>query len=390
MTEEPEKYDIKELAEKFLRGKISGEERTYFENWYADFNDEHLNLNNSKYKDAEEMRHSILTMVEAEIEKEEVPFAARKSSLKWYRFAAAASIALFLGIGLLFFIHRQPVLLSKSGSTDHVGGKNTAILTLADGKKIILNNAKEGELAREGNMVIRKTSEGQVVCEMAGGDSRGKSSSEENYHTICTPRGGQYQIVLEDGTRVWLNSASTMKFPSHFKGDERKVELTGEAYFEVADNASMPFLVTSGNQLLRVLGTHFNVNAYQDEGTINTTLIEGKVKVSQISGGKSRLIEPGQQARLGSGIELLNVNAGDVISWKNGYFVFSGEKVQNVMKQISRWYDVDVTYEGTVTSETFVGSIPRDKQLTEVLRILELTKEAKFRIEGKEVVVSSF
>ncbi len=390
MTEEPEKYDIKELAEKFLRGKISGEERTYFENWYADFNDEHLNLNNSKYKDAEEMRHSILTMVEAEIEKEEVPFAARKSSLKWYRFAAAASIALFLGIGLLFFIHRQPVLLSKSGSTDHVGGKNTAILTLADGKKIILNNAKEGELAREGNMVIRKTSEGQVVCEMAGGDSRGKSSSEENYHTICTPRGGQYQIVLEDGTRVWLNSASTMKFPSHFKGDERKVELTGEAYFEVADNASMPFLVTSGNQLLRVLGTHFNVNAYQDEGTINTTLIEGKVKVSQISGGKSRLIEPGQQARLGSGIELLNVNAGDVISWKNGYFVFSGEKVQNVMKQISRWYDVDVTYEGTVTSETFVGSIPRDKPLTEVLRILELTKEAKFRIEGKEVVVSSF
>jgi ferric-dicitrate binding protein FerR (iron transport regulator) len=208
------------------------------------------------------------------------------------------------------------------------------------------------------------------------------------YNTISTPKGGQYQVTLSDGSKVWLNAASSLRFPATFSGKERKVELTGEGYFEVAHNKKMPFHVTVNDLDVEVLGTHFNINAYADESAIKTTLLEGSVKV--VKGNETKIIEPGEQASVTTSEDEINVkqqvDLEQVVAWKNGIFQFERADIESVMRQISRWYDIDVDYHGRV-SEHFGGTISRDVNISDVLKMLEMTGGVNFKIDGKKVIV---
>jgi ferric-dicitrate binding protein FerR (iron transport regulator) len=206
-------------------------------------------------------------------------------------------------------------------------------------------------------------------------------------NTIQTPRGGQYQVILPDGTKVWLNAASSLTYPTAFTGGDRAVQLRGEAYFEVAGNKEKPFKVMVGNMQVNVLGTHFNVMAYEDENAIQTTLLEGAVQVT--NGGVSHLLKPGQEGRLdrsSDAFRLLDVDADEAVAWKNGVFQFGGISIETVMRQIVRWYDVDVEYQGR-TNEHFRGTISRSANASEVFKMLELTGAVHFTIDGKKVIV---
>jgi transmembrane sensor len=260
------------------------------------------------------------------------------------------------------------------------GGKK-AVLTLADGTTVLLDDSNNGTIAQQGNTVIVK----------AGGKlnykSSGKNKDEVLYNTISTPVGGKYEVELPDGTLVWLNASSSLRFPTAFTGKERQVEITGEAYFEVARNVRMPFDVSANGAHIQVLGTHFNVMAYSDEDVLETTLLEGSVKF--INRGNSALLKPGQQSKLSANGQvkvLTNVDVEKVIAWKNDHFDFEGTDFGMVARQLSRWYGVKVVYDRKI-DDLFYAEIPRNMMLSDVLRALELTGKMRFKIEAGKVFV---
>lgn len=308
----------------------------------------------------------------------------------WSRVAAAAAVlVVILGTYLLFidksgkesqFLTNKPVQ-----PADIVPGGNKAVLTLSDGSVVILDNAQNGILSQQGSTKVLKLNDGQLAYN-ANGSPLG-NGGKVLYNTISTPRGGQYQMTLSDGTKIWMNAASSVRFPVTFSSTERRVELTGEAYFEVAKNTTKPFRVKTSRQEVEVLGTHFNINAYTDETTINTTLLEGKVKVTD-AGEKSVVIIPGQQARLGKQLTVTDdIDTDEIVAWKEGLFSFKGADIQTIMRQVARWYDVEVVFEGKVPDKKYRGKISREINASQVLRILE-ESGAKFRIEGKKIIVS--
>jgi len=275
---------------------------------------------------------------------------------------------------------------------DIAPGGNRAILTLANGQQIILDSAANGNLAQQGNIKIIKLDNGRLAYKTLN-----EKPGEVLYNTISTPRGGQYILVLADGSKVWLNAASSLRFPTSFTGKERNVELTGEGYFEVAHNAAMPFHVKSGDMTVEVLGTHFDINAYNDESVIKTTLLEGSVKVSK--GAASKMIRPGEQAQIENHgnplIPKIMVQTTDVdaaIAWENGRFIFQGNNIQSVMRQLARWYDVEVSYQENVTDEKFVGVINRSRyeNISQILEMLEKTRTVSFTINGRNITVMPF
>jgi transmembrane sensor len=267
-------------------------------------------------------------------------------------------------------------------ATDVAPGGNRAMLTLADGSKIILDNAQDGKLAKQGNVQISKVRSGEITY-----NSLGERPTGSAFNTVATPRGGQFMIDLPDGTKVWLNAASSIRYPTVFTGTERDVEITGEAYFEVARNIVKPFHVSVNAMGVTVLGTHFNIMAYSEESSIKTTLLEGSVKVTK--GSETVLLKPGQQAVLSNQNGALAINPADAeeaIAWKSGRFEFNGS-IQSIMRQIERWYDIEVVYEGNVASKSFGGAISRKKNVSEVLKLLELTGSIHFKIEGRKITV---
>ena len=305
----------------------------------------------------------------------------------WPKIAAAA--VLILSLGLYWWSGRDNSPIAQQSApavqiADFPPGGNRAILTLGDGSNIILDSAKNGNLASQGNTSVTKSKKGELVYSASGDTDKAVI-----FNTVATPKGGQYHIVLPDGSKVWLNAASSLRFPTAFKGKERKVEITGEVYFEVVHNAKMPFIVKAGETEIAVLGTHFNVMAYSDEKILKTTLLEGSVKVSRA--GKSAMLSPGQQARIktiSNNLSVLdNIDMEKEMAWKNGYFQFQDDNLENIMRQISRWYDVNVTYEGNPGKETFTGRLPRNGNVSKVFKILSLSG-VKFRIEGKSIIVT--
>jgi ferric-dicitrate binding protein FerR (iron transport regulator) len=273
---------------------------------------------------------------------------------------------------------------SRSSRPDIAPGTNRAVLVLADGSSVLLDDAEQGELSRQANAIINKTADGQIVYE----NQAGAELVPLVYNTISTPRAGQYRLTLTDGTKVWLNAATSLQFPASFPGKERRVKLTGEAYFEVASNASQPFIVETPQQSIEVLGTHFNVNAYEEETQTKTTLLEGKVKVQ--TGSSVRVIKPGEQAasmQPGS-LRVSEADTEEAIAWKNGYFKFNKADIQTIMRQLERWSDVEVEYMGAVPTDLFVGKINRSENISGVLRILELSK-VQFKIENRKIIVGS-
>jgi ferric-dicitrate binding protein FerR (iron transport regulator) len=304
-----------------------------------------------------------------------------------FNFGWAAAVVLVLVSGLWFFSRPSktdvPQIAVTPSLQDIAPGGNKAILTLADGSRVILDSVNNGAITTQGNVIVVKLDDGQLAYETSDQNSQ---QSVIQYNIISTPRGGQYQIVLADGSKVWLNAESSLKFPTRFEGKDRKVEILGEGYFEIAHNKSKPFMVSNGNMVIEVLGTHFNVNAYQDEDKIKVTLLEGSVNV--LSNGEQLKIKPGQQADIKNGLMTLNqtVNVEEVMAWKNGKFYFEKADIKTVMKQIVRWYNVDVEYRGNVNHH-FGGDISRNVPVSRVFEMLELTGGVKFKIEGKKVLV---
>ncbi len=262
-------------------------------------------------------------------------------------------------------------------------GRNQALLTLADGRTVLLDQAGRGLLARQGSSQVQKTADGQL--RYAAGASL--ASQPLLYNTVATPRGGQYQLTLPDGSQVWLNAASSLRFPVAFTGAERRVELTGEAYFEVAKDARHPFKVAARGAEVTVLGTHFDVQAYPDEPALAATLLEGAVRLSQ--GPRQVVLQPGQQARPqpDGTVQVRAVDVQHAVAWKNGYFVFNDEPIEGIMRQVARWYDVDVQYQGALTNKDFNGKISRYKDAAAVLRMLELTGAVRFTTQGRLITV---
>lgn len=305
---------------------------------------------------------------------------------KRYRWVAAALLLLIASSVVFLNLGKKETTYSSNPARvieqDRLPGGDRAVLTLSDGRTILLDSASNGMLAHQGATDVIKKDDGQLVYNSADGQS-----NEIAYNTLQTPRGGQYKITLPDGTKVWLNAASSLKYPVVFVGNERKVEITGEAYFEVAKDAAKPFKVQLNNMEVEVLGTHFNINGYTDEDAVKTTLLEGKVKV--LASNTAKYLAPGQQAQLKSSgnIDVTNdVNLEETVAWKDGNFQFESSDIKTVMRQLARWYDVEVSYKGTINKH-FVGSISRDVKLSQVLSMLQQTGEVKFKIEGKNLIV---
>jgi hypothetical protein len=298
--------------------------------------------------------------------------------------AAAAVLILIAGISFIWFKRKNtnPVgeTTVSSSPVKIVPGKDGAILTLSDNTTIILDSAGNGIIATQnGSDVVM--SNGQLIY-------KAKNSSGVAYNTMTTPKGRQFSLVLPDGTKAWLNAASSLRYPTAFVGRERKVEVTGEVYFEVAKNKQMPFKVkVNENMEVEVLGTHFNINSYSNEASINTTLLEGSVQISNQS--QKQILKPGQQARVNNDQKInivSDVNLKKIMAWKNGVFDFDDASLQEVMHQLERWYDIEVVYEKGVPDIEFVGTLSRDLSLEDVLKGLKLS-EVNFRIEGRKLVI---
>jgi len=331
----------------------------------------------------------------------------KRNVIRW-SISAAAAIIIFIGVGLYYFPEERisNSIVNQTAKSEIVPGGNKAVLTLANGKKISLTDADNGMLAEQAGIRITKTADGQLIYTVSALSPSGEMpKAEGGFNTIETPRGGQYQIILPDGTKVWLNAASSLKYPASFASlKERRVELKGEAYFEVVKAAGLspsgggrgriPFIVNTDKQEVEVLGTHFNVNAYTDEAAVKTALLEGSVKV-YVPGTPSPLeragvrLKPGQQSALTTnGIKVENIDTELAVAWKNNQFIFESDDIQYIMRMIARWYNVEVEYVGAIPKNKFGGAVSRFENVSEVLKSLESTGRVKFKIEGRRILVS--
>lgn len=392
------------LIIRHLRGELSPDEQEAFNNWLTEDKRNRLFLETLSNEPSFRKDLQFFSSVDVSSAWQKVAqhtFPKRKIKLAEHiaKWKYAALLTFFLTAGLAFYIgynkEKQVVVAPKIDrhyKADVLPGGDRARLELADGSVVVLENVSNGNLQSQGGTQVVKQ-DGQLVYNAA----EGNHSVEISYNTISTPKGGQYQVILADGSKVWLNAGSSLRFPTAFTDKEREVELTGEAYFEVAqrtvpsgrDRVRVPFKVKTYDVSVEVLGTHFNVMAYSNEKSINTTLLEGSVKVSQPATHQSQLLRPGQQAKVTGRIQLLNVDTEEIVAWKNGFFQFNGADIKTVMGQIERWYDVEIDYEGELPLKHFTGVISRNINVSKVLNMLELTGGVKFEIKGKKISVVS-
>lgn len=389
-----DKKDFEKLLDKYIAGEASLEEEQRLLNFYGSFQKKPKTV-----KATDELGENIFGKIQENISAvDEDRYNPSFYYLK--SISIAAIILLFISTGLYFYSNRvisEPEQFTEIDvRNDILPGYNKAILTLADGSKISLDDAANGLLASQGNIAITKTDNGQIVYEKNNVDKSKFISHRSAINTIQTPKGGKYQIRLPDGSKVWLNSASTLIYPTTFAGNERKVQLKGEAYFEIAPNKNVPFRVESDNQIVEVLGTHFNINSYDDEDYVKTTLLEGSVKVILSSNpneiSKTKLLKPGEQSLTKSsqsGIRIENADTEKAVAWKNGYFKFRNTPIKEIMREIERWYDVELIYEGKIPSDEFTGFISNDVKISAVLKIMEESGGVKFSVKGKKLKVKS-
>ncbi len=314
----------------------------------------------------------------------------------WFRAAAAAAILIGTLAGTYFLINKKSenpaTNISKVKPADILPGTNKATLTLGNGTTMVLDSQSIGTLAQQGNTKIIKTDSGQLAYTIEKSNQASNKSVTYKLVTeniLTTPRGGQYQLVLPDGTKVWLNAASSISYPTAFTGNQRLVKVTGEVYFEVVHNSKMPFVVKVGDQQINDIGTSFNVNAYKDEGSITTTLITGSVKI--FKGTKSNILIPGQQEISSNKSESVtiknNVDLDKVLAWRNGIFEFNNLDFKSIMRQVSRWYDVNIQYNTDPGTASFGGGISKQSSLLQVLHLLE-GSGLHLTLENKTIIVN--
>jgi transmembrane sensor len=343
----------------------------------------------------EKQTHEILQRIQSDARfKRSSPEKEERSNLftinrnRWLQIAAA--FLLLITGGVLYILLQKDVQATKNNvakmqPAQILPGSSKAYLTMGNGKVIYLSNATNGVLAKINTGNVLKPHNGQIVYKANTSTANDQAIT---YNTLTTPKGGEYQVVLPDGTKVWLNAASSLSYPTAFTGNERHVKLTGEAYFEVAKNKAKPFFVTINDVQVRVLGTHFNIEAYSDDSEIKATLLEGSVQVTK---NKSEsLLKPGQQAVINNNsnnITVADANIDDVMAWKNGYFIFDHDNITGIMKKVSRWYDVDIEYNGNYDDQKFGGTFYRSKNIAELLQHLEKVGKVHFTITGRRIIV---
>ncbi|OQP47967.1 hypothetical protein A4H97_30215 [Niastella yeongjuensis] len=385
------------LLLKQLRHELTETELQYLENWKAS-HPSHA-LVSEQVNNSEQLLTDLLAMKQVDMEARWQQITAQTGVVKkpvpsyrrWYTYAAAAMVLLIAGAITWPFLtpkkSAQPIVENKGAAeTGIVPGGNKATLTLSKGSVIELENAANGRLAQEGNAAVTKLNDGELKYEQSGG----ASTTETVLNTLTTPRGGQYSLVLPDGSRVWLNAASSIKFPAQFSAKERRVAITGEAYFEVATRPGAtgkrePFIVDvlpptgkGAGAKVEVLGTRFNIMAYNDESNITTTLVNGKVKVSVPTPGDNdnfKFLAAGQQAQIPTGGDYINIvrvdDLDDALAWKNGLISLNNSDIKYIMRTLSRWYNIEVKYPGKVPAYKFSGSISRAANFSTVIRTLE-------------------
>lgn len=374
----------KALLEKYKSGTLSQVEQRMLEDWYAKLADSNeLNLGEMELDQNLDDIWDTVRLNTLEIKTNHQPL------LLWRKIAVVAAVLLVVTAGFYFYKqswnkeHKMPAQYAEGIKP----GGNHATLTLANGKVIALDDVDNGKLADQAGISITKTTDGQLVYTVD--DQAGHvGQTGQTLNTIATPKGGQYQINLPDGSRVWLNAASSLRYPVRFSGNERKVTLTGEAYFEVTKAKHLPFIVVTDKQQVEVLGTHFNINAYADEPGTKTTLLEGAVRVGKRGADKDEvLLKPGEQCNLNANtLNVSTVNTDEAVAWKNGMFLFKDADLKTVMRAVARWYDVEVTYEGALPAREFSGEIYRNLNLNQVLDVLSFYK-VHFRVDGKKIIV---
>ena len=410
---------IKYLAERFLNQTIKEEEKIELANWVNHCSqDEELSrvLEQAwqKHQAVKQMPEDMSERIKALVFLEEplkqeaestsirlIPY--RKRSWLWIAAAGVFMIVISSIVYVKIYNQKQPVFSKKEiapqNKADVPPGGNKAILTLSNGRQIILDSAAKGLPAKQGNAELRMYAAGELAYV-----STGSAAIEPMYNTMSTPPGGQYKLILPDGSVVWLNAASSIRFPTAFTGKERKVTITGEAYFEVAalpskaGHGKVPFIVQvnsasasggsgdSGMEI-QVLGTHFNVNAYEEEDAIKTTLLEGAVKI--VKGHTSSSLLPGQQALLQRNGKIKIDEAADTeeaIAWKDGYFQFSSSDLPSVLRQAARWYNLEVEFAGDIPKDRFTGKISRTVHLSRLLKWMQWS-DVHFKLEGRKIIV---
>jgi transmembrane sensor len=381
-----QKEVFKELMYQFVSGEISLEGKVQLlkmidDPQYADDLDFILHENYNSIAPIEASPESTQQFIQSLRGKmnivEEQENVADFTLFNWRRLMVAASVVLVMGIGFFTYNHSKsaPVLVNNEKNNVIMPGRSGAILTLGDGSEIVLDSVANGVLANQSNTAVTKK-DGELVYTEG-------SDAHSVINKMTTPRGRQFKLELSDGTQVWLNASSSISFPTSFSNDERRVTIIGEAYFEVAKDKSKPFTVTVNDVEVKVLGTHFNINGYSDETEIKTTLMEGSVLVGKKD--KKVLLKPGQQAEVKNtgGVKVKDLeNFESVLAWKKGMFHFENASLETVLRQLSRWYDVDIVIEKGVVSRNFEGEINRDLELSQVLKILD-GNNVHFKIEGK-------
>ncbi|MBX2925206.1 MAG: DUF4974 domain-containing protein [Chitinophagaceae bacterium] len=398
-----------EILKRYIRNECSPEEAEKIVGWLADGKDPaRMLVFNQLLEEGEAGDHfsaqELQTILQASAGRilhriEEKQPVARVYTFRRLKWSAAAAVFLLLSVAAYFRLQDRsiPVTTVQNKESVHekkeiTPGADKAVLTLANGQTVVLDEADNGNVAQEGNTKVIKL-DGQLSYRQTG------NATAVSYNTITTPKGGQYKLVLADGTQVWLNAASSLRFPVSFTGTKRTVELTGEGYFEVAQvpadgkGGKIPFIVKILNAAdntgeVEVLGTHFNIMAYGDEGVVKTTLLEGSVKVKNNT--RNTLLKPGQQANLRKDVLYTNdhVDVEEIVAWKDGYFQFDRKApIEQVMRQIARWYDVEIHYEGSIPNRRFGGKIARDSRLQDVLKMLELNN-IHFSVQGRVITVT--
>ena len=378
------------LADRILKKQASEADISAYNAWYNSFQ----RSGEIPVADEEEKKAVLYARIVSGIEAEvPIKLSSGKPRLKnkigsWAAVAAAVA-TIVTGV---YFFKAPPDTKSNKKATfakqnDIAPGRNTAKLTLANGKSIELSDTKTGVVIDVSG--LKYSDDTKIISSSISG------ANKDGLMSIATPNGGTYQVILSDGSRVWLNAASSIKFPASFTGQkQRSVELVGEAYFEISKNKTQKFTVTSKTQQVEVLGTHFNVNSYQDEGNVKTTLLEGSVRISLVKNPTPEHVTliPGQQSvvSVSNRIDVNTVDVNDVVAWKEGKFIFVRENVHSIMNKIARWYDVEIVYEGDVSNKFLGGSVSRFKNVSEVLEMLSATKAVQFRIENKKVIVMPF
>lgn len=386
-----EQNELISLIEKYLDGTATDKERQEVLTWYHSVDHSRIEIPLEDSFEKKEVRDRIRYKLEQYIAQER---PVRK--IAWHRWAAAAAVILLIGSGSYFWIHadfqetRKSNIILSSSKKDVPPGGNRATLTLANGKKVILDNVHNGQLAIQGKSKVMKVDSG-LLSYNSQLTAHNAQSTIVQYNTLTTPRGGQYRLNLPDGTKVWLNAASSITFPTAFTGNKREVEVTGETYFEVAENTAMPFVVKKGDVEVQVLGTDFNLNAYEGETTTKVTLLEGSVRITQKSTNETQLLKPGEQAEIirDRRMRLMkDVNMDEVIAWKNNLFWFDNDNIQNVVKTLSRWYNVEIDIRGNIPDK-FTGSVPMNFPLSKVVGMLQKTGRIQYKIVNDRKIIIS-